>query len=148
MICETPDFIFPLTANVYYPIVEQDAFGDIKKQWLLDKTIACNFSVAGSAGKEEVIPNANISQEKILIGRVRSDIRISSKDAATSIMNVVISDICDANGNKIYIETAGPRKGKSTIFEISSQEPIVGPFGSVEYYKLIIRRSENQAADV
>ena len=148
MICETPDFIFPLTANIYYPIVEQDAFGDVKKQWVLDKIVACNFSPAGTAGKEEIIPNANISQEKILVGRTRSDIRISSKDSSTAMINVLISDICDSNGNKIYIETAGVRKGKSTIFEIASQEPIVGPFGSVEYFKVVIRRSENQAADV
>jgi hypothetical protein len=46
------------------------------------------------------------------------------------------------------METSGPRAGKSTIFEIATNEPFVNPFGNVEYYKLILRRSENQGAEV
>ncbi len=146
--CETTDFIYPLLADVYYPIVEQSAYGNVKKQWILDKTIACNFSSAGTADKEEVKPNVNITKDVLLLGRAKSDIRISSLDANNAITNVVISNIRDASGNEIYIETSGTRSGKSTIFEIASQEPIIGPFGSVEYYKLIVRRSENQAVDL
>jgi hypothetical protein len=26
--------------------------------------------------------------------------------------------------------------------------PVVGPFGTVEYYKVLVRRSENQAVDL
>ena len=148
MICEDPDFIFPMQADVFYPIVEQGAYGNVKKQWILDKTIACNFAAVGSAQQEEVKPNINITQENILLGRVKTDIRISSNEAANSITNIVISNIRDKNCNEIYIETAGPRKNKSTIYEIASQEPILGPFGNVEYYKVVIRRSENQASDL
>lgn len=148
MICETPDFIFPLTANIYYPKVSQDAIGAIKKQWMLDRTVACSFSAAGTAGKEEITPNASIKQEKILVGRTRTDIRISDRDSADSVLNVIISNICDANGNPIYVETTGVRKGKSTIFEIATIEPVVGPWGSVDFYSLVIRRSENQGVDV
>jgi hypothetical protein len=146
--CETTDFIYPLLADVYYPIVEQSAYGNVKKQWILDKTIACNFSSAGTAWKEEVQPNVNITKDVVLIGRARSDIRISKLDAGNAITNVIITNIRDAASNQVYMETSGVRSGKATIFEIASQEPIVGPFGSVEYYKLIIRRSENQAADI
>jgi hypothetical protein len=46
------------------------------------------------------------------------------------------------------METSGPRDGKSTIYEIASSEAIVGPFGNVEYYKVVLRRSENQASDL
>jgi hypothetical protein len=62
--------------------------------------------------------------------------------------NVIVANIRDKNEKQIYNETAGIRSGKSTIFEISSFEPIVGPFGSTEYYKIILSRSENQAADI
>jgi len=82
------------------------------------------------------------------LGRTRSDIRVSKLSEANAITNVIITNIRDAAKNCIYTETSGPRSGKSTIFEIATQEPIVGPFGSVEYHKLVIRRSENQAADV
>jgi hypothetical protein len=142
------DFIYPLLADVYYPIVEQGGYGNIKKQWILDKTIVCSFSSAGNANKEEVKPSVNITLDSTLLGRTKSDVRVSSVDANNAITNVIITNIRDASCKPIYVETSGPRSGKSTIFEVATQEPIVGPFGSVEYYKLVIRRSENQAADV
>ena len=148
MPCNSTDFMFPMCADVYYPIVDQGPYGDVKKTWVLDRSIACSFNSAGSAFKEEVVPNVNLMQEKLLIGRVKSDIRISSRDSANSIINVIVTNIKDSNGNAIYVETAGARAGKSTIFEIATQEPFVGPFGGIEYYNLVIRRSENQAVDV
>jgi hypothetical protein len=137
-----------MQADVYHPIVEQGPYGNVQKTWVLDRTIACSFAPAGTAFREEVVPNLNITQDKILIGRVKTDIRISSLDDRNSINNVIITNIKDNNCNEIYLETSGPRSGKSTIFEIATHEPFVGPFGGVEYYKLIIRRSENQAVNI
>lgn len=147
-VCETPDFMFPLQASVYHPIVEQGDFGAIKKQWILDRTFACTFSSGGSAFKEEVKPNVNITQNSILVGRTKSDIRISSRDNKNSLTNILITDIRDQEGNLVYMETSGPRSGRGTLFEIATYEPFVGPFGTVESYKVIIRRSENQTGDV
>lgn len=148
MICEGTDFIFPMQADIYYPIVEQGTYGNVKKNWVIDRTIACYLAPSGSAMKEEVVPNVNITQDKVLLGRSKTDLRISSLDSSNAITNVIITNIKDSACNEIYIETSGPRSGKSTIFEIASQDPITGPFGSVEYYKLVLRRSENQAVDV
>lgn len=148
MICESTDYMFPMQADIFYPIVEQGTYGNVKKQWVQDRTIACSFTFAGSAMKEEVTPNANITQSKTLVGRVKTDIRVSSLDSNNSVTNVLITNIKDTNCNPIYIETSGPRNNKSTIFEIASLEPFVGPFGNIEYYRVIIRRSENQAVDV
>lgn len=147
-IYEATDFTFPMCADVFYPIIEQGSLGNIKKQWVHDRTIACSIAPAGSAFKEEVTPNVNITQESILLGRLRTDIRISSKHANNAITNVVVSNIKDRNSNQIYVETSGPRSGKATIFEVATLEPFVGPFGTVEYYKIVLRRSENQAVDV
>ena len=147
-VCETTDFAFPMQADIFYPIVEQGAYGNVKKTWILDRTIACNFSAAGLKFKQEVVPDLNITQNKMLIGRCKTDLRISSQDSNNSLTNVIITNIKDQNCNEIYIETAGPRVGKSTIFEIATQDPFAGPFGNVEYYKIIIRRSENQAVDL
>lgn len=148
VICEIPDFAFPMQADVYHPIVEQGAYGNVKKTWVLDRTIACSFASAGTAFKEEVTPNLNITQNKVLLGRCKTDIRISSLEARSSITNVIITNIKDQNCNDIYTETSGPRSGKATIFEVATQEPFSGPFGNIEYYKLVIRRSENQAVDI
>lgn len=145
-VCETTDFVYPLLANIYYPIVEQGAYGNVDKTWILDATIACAFEPAKGKAYQDVKPqDVNISQELLLVGRTRKDIRINSSAAANSITNVIITDIKDRLGNPIYVETSGPRAGMSTIFEIATNEPIVGAFGSTEYYKVVIRRSDNQA---
>jgi hypothetical protein len=147
-ICETPDFIYPMQADIYYPSVEQGAYGNVKKQWMLDRTIVGNFVVAGSATKEEIKPNVNITQTGILSGRSKTDPRFSSMDESASITNIVITNIRDKFGNQLYKETSGIRVGKSTIFEIATVEPFMSPFGGIDYYNIILRRSENQASDV
>jgi hypothetical protein len=142
------DFAFPMEADIFYPIVEQGPLGNVKKNWILDRTIACNFNTTGTAWKEEVKPNVDLTQDNIMLGRTREDLRISSRQASNAITNVIVTNIRDKNCNPLYIETSGPRKGKSTIFEIATNQPFVGPFGNIEYYKIVIRRSENQAADI
>lgn len=146
--CESTSFTFPLLADIFYPIVDQTALGSIKKQWIHDKTLACSLTTAGSAMSEDIKPNVSITKEVLLLGRFRSDIRFSSTDAKNAVTNILVTNIKDVNGNEIYIETSGPRAGKSTLFEIATYEPFVNPFGSVEYYKIVLRRSENQGTDV
>jgi hypothetical protein len=148
MECEPNDFMFPMQADIFYPDVEQSAYGNITKTWKLDRKIACSFNPAGTAFKEEVTPNVDLTFDSLLIGRGRGDIRVSSLQESFSITNIVVSNISDKNGNEIYVETAGPRKGKSTIFEVATIQPFNGPFGSIEYYKIILRRSENQGTTV
>lgn len=148
MICEKTTFVFPSLADVYYPIIEQGAYGNVEKTWMIDRSVAGNFITAGSRIKEEVEPNISVTQNMILISRVKSDLRKSSDGSLNAITNVVITNIRDSQSNEIYVETAGPRAGKSTIFEIATLEPQVGPFGSIEYYNVVLRRSENQAVNV
>ena len=147
MICDTPDFMFPMQADIFYPIVEQGLYGDLNKHWILDRTVVGNFIPLSKSGKEEVTPNVNITKESILVGRVKNDIRISTKEDGNSVTNIIITNIKDRNMNEVYTETSGPRKGKSTIYEIATQEPYLGPFGGIEYYNVVLRRSENQASD-
>jgi hypothetical protein len=137
-----------MLADIYYPIVEQGAYGDVKKNWVLDKTIACQFSSAGTANKEEIRPEVKLLLDNSLIGRVKSDIRFSSEEQKNALTNIVITNIRDKNGNVIYLETSGPRAGQPTIFELATFDPLLGPFGNVEYYKLVIKRSENQGSDL
>jgi hypothetical protein len=145
--CEDTDFMYPMKADVYYPIVEQGAYGNVQKTWVFNRTIICNFSKDGTVD-EEVKPNVNITLKKVLMGRTKKDIRFSQENNADAITNVVITNIRTKTDVPLYIETSGVRAGKSTIYEIESQSPIIGPFGDPEYYALAIRRSENQASDI
>ena len=47
-LCEETDFMYPMKADVYYPIVEQGAYGNVKKTWIFNKTVVCNFSKDGT----------------------------------------------------------------------------------------------------
>jgi len=143
--CEKTDLYYPLLADIYYPIVEQGAYGNVSKTWVLDKTVACFFNPAGRKFKEDVNSEAMVNIDNSLVGRVRNDITQSNQSASYSLTNIIITNIRDTQGNIIYNESAGSRSGLSSIFEVATLNPIVGPFGKTEYYKLVIRRSENQA---
>lgn len=147
--CSDPtDVIYPLLADIYYPSIEQSPYGNVIKSWMLDTTIACAFSPGSTKRATDVQPEMAITIHGVLLGRTRKDIRVSSRSDGNSITNVIVTNIRDKNSNHIYMEMSGPRAGKSTLFEVASNEPIVGPFGSVEYFKVVLRRSENQAVTV
>jgi hypothetical protein len=146
--CCPNDFMFPMLADVYYPTVSQGAYGNVVKAWTLNKTVSGNFTPAGSEIKEELTVNVDLTIDSILIGRVKEDIRISTNKKGTSITNIIVTNIRDAENNQIFVETAGPRAGQATIFEIATQQPFVNPFGKIEHYRVILRRSENQAVTV
>lgn len=133
-----------MIAEVFYPTVNQGAYGNVDKEWVLDKIIVGNF-VKDKSGLE---PDPLIKKEQVLECRTKSDIRVSTNSNDRAITNILVSNIKDRNGNEIYIERSGPRKGLSTLFEVVTQDPHIGPFGDVEYYDLILRRSENQGDDV
>ena len=147
-VCEATDFMFPMLADIYYPVVEQAAYGNLKKQWVLDRTVACYLSSGTGKTKEEIITNVKIDKEIVLTGRVKLDLRISTQQERHSMTNILITNVRLPSSETIYMETSGPRSGQGTIYEGASQEPLVGPTNNVDFYKILLRRSENQAVDV
>jgi len=148
MACGSNDPFYPLQADIFYPEVSQSAYGSAIKKWSRDTTVYCSLAPAGSKFKEGLTPNVDISMESLLIGRIKTDPRITTDDKFSSMTNVILSNIKDKHCNEIYLETSGTRKGQSTIFEIATVTPHVGPFGTVQYYRIILRRSENQGTEV
>ena len=142
---ETTDFIYPMLADIHYPIITQGDFGEIKKEWVFDRTVACNATPVGGAGSEQIKPELFLQYEDKLIVRSRSDIRMTSKSSQEAATNILITNIRFGNGQLIYKETGGPRANKGTIYEVGTLEPFAGPFGNVEYYKMLWRRTESQA---
>lgn len=146
--CEETSILYPLLADIYYPIVTESGYGSTSKQWILDRTIACAFNPASRKYKQDVQTNPNMTIDNVLVGRVQTDLTQTSRNGLSAITNMIIANIRDTNGNIIYNESAGIRAGKSTIFEVSTFNPIVGPFGKTDYFKVVIARSDNQAADI
>ena len=141
----TTDFVYPMLADVYYPIITQGPFGEIKKEWVFDRTVSCNATPIGGAGSEQIKPDMFLQYEDKLIVRSRADLRITSKLSQEATTNILITNIRFSTGQLIYKETAGPRANRGTIYEIGTLEPFTGPFNSIEYYKMLWRRTESQA---
>lgn len=148
MTCESTDFMFPLLADIYYPIVEQGGYGNLKKNWVLDRTIAVALNPAGTKTKQDIDPSVNVVIDNSLFGRTKTNILQSTSGTGVSATNVIVTNIRDANGTVIWDESSGPRAGKPTLYEIATFTAIAGPFGGVEFYRLVVRRSENQAVDL
>lgn len=145
MLCEEPDFIFPLYADVYYPIISQGGYGEVKKNWVFDRTIVCNASTVGGAGEEDIKPAEFLKYENKLVARSKTDLRISANENKQAVTNILITNIRTSSGEIIYKETAGVRSGRGTIYEIATLEPFLGPFNQIEYYKMVWRKTENQS---
>jgi hypothetical protein len=143
--CEATDFLYPMKADIYYSVISQNSYGQPKKEWIFDRTVVCNATPLGGAGKEDIKPEVFLQNDGKLLSRVKSDPRTSSTESNYAITNILATNIRNAQDSVIYKETSGPRSGRATIFEFGTVEPFTGPFGNVEYYKLLWRRTENQS---
>ena len=142
--CPETDFMYPMMADIYYPVISQTDYGQATKKWVLDRTIILNATPVGGAGQEDIKPEIFLQYENKLVGRVKEDPRISTSNGSNAITNILIANIRNSQEVLIYKETAGVRAGRGTIYELGTVEPMTGPFGSVDYYKMLLRRAENQ----
>jgi hypothetical protein len=143
--CETTDFIYPMKADIYYPIITQNQYGQPNKEWVFDRTVVCNATTVGGAGTDELKPEVFLQYDGKLVARSKSDIRISGDGTNNAVSNILVTNIRNASDTLIYKETAGPRIGRGTIYEVGTIEPFINPFGNIEYYRMLWRRTENQA---
>lgn len=142
--CDTTDFMYPMLADVYYAIITQNEYGKAVKDWVFDRTITCNAQPLTRRSQDEMPPAVFLQSEGKLVARSRSDIRTSSNQENNNITNILVTNVRLPGDNLVYRETAGPRNGRGTIFEIATLEPFVGGLQSIEYYHMLWRRSENQ----
>lgn len=142
--CPEPDFMYPMKADIYYPVITQTEYGQATKRWVLDRIIILNATPVGGAGQEDIKPETFLQYDNKLVGRIKEDPRISMTKGSNAITNILIADIRNAQDNLIYKETAGARSGRGTIYELGTVEPMTGPFGTIDFYKMLLRRAENQ----
>ena len=101
---DTTDFVYPMLADVYYPIITQGPFGEIKKEWVFDRTISCNATPVGGAGSEQIKPDMFLQYEDKLVVRSRGDLRIRSNSSQEATTNILITNIRLSHGQLIYKE--------------------------------------------
>ena len=145
--CEATDLYFPMLADIYYPIISQGSYGEVKKDWVFDRTIALNAMPYSKKNSGEISPAVFLQYKDILVGRTKTDLRVTTREINEALTNILLTNIRSAAGQLIYEETAGPRNGKGTIYEIAAYDPHFAPYGDIDYYSFTIRRSENQAVN-
>ena len=146
MSCSEPDFLYPMKADVFCANTSQGDFGELKKEWIYDGVICLNATPFSRKGRAEIHPEMMIQDNSLLNARTRTDVRYTAQEASVALTNILITNIRFASGELVYKETAGARAGNGTIFEIASFAPAVGPFQSVEYFNIMLRRTESQTA--
>jgi len=144
--CCGTDFLFPMKVDIYYPQVEQNMYGQIKKDWSFDRTVNCSL-LQDNLSKEDIPLDAYVHPKDRLIGRIQIDVRVSANKEKYPVSNILFGNVRNQFDDLIYMETSGEREGKGTLYEIVSFDPFVGPFGSIEYYNVTLRRTENQGVE-
>jgi hypothetical protein len=142
------DFKFPMSLDFYYATETQDKYGIEDKNWQWDQTLQGYAEILGSVDKEALKTGKFNEYEDKLIGRTKVDPRLSINGIYYPITSILVTNIRNTkNGQEYYIEAAGDREGKSTVYEIFAIEPYVNPWNEIEYWKILFNRSDTQALD-
>ena len=143
-------FFFPMECDVYYASESQDKYGEIEKSWTMDRSIPCSFYTLND---ESNYQNFTFDDKKffrletMLFGRTRTDVRKNSQGLFYPVSHILITNIRPTgcgNNESFFVETNGDYAGVPTIFEIKMIHPFIGPFGSTEYFKVQLERSDTQ----
>jgi hypothetical protein len=143
---ECSNFLFSMSMDLYYATEEQNKYGMEEKTWRLDQTLKGYAEILGSVDKNAIKTQMFNQYEDKLIGRTLADPRISLNGIYYPITSILITNIRNAKTcEEYYIEAAGEREGKSTIYEVSAIEPYINPWNKIEYWKILFNRSDTQA---
>ena len=130
-----------MNLDMYYSTESQDSFGVQNKTWTLDQTLLGHAEVLGAVNKDGLKNNTFFEYEGKLIGRTQKDPRVSLEGIYYPITSILITNIQDiSNGTIFYIES----DGDPTIYEVMAAEPYVNPWNEIEYYKILLNRSDRQ----
>lgn len=140
--------IFPFTASVYYVVVDQDDYGIEHETWIYDRDIKFMAqSVGDNSYRQDLSTGMFVKVDEGLTGRVIEDIRVSTSGMTFGMNEVAITNIVNEYGEQMYMEYAGDREGKPTVFEIKTIAPSFDPFGHRDYFKIIMTRMQDQTGD-
>jgi hypothetical protein len=141
---------FPMKCDVYYSVDTQNDFGTMVHDWQFDGTRFCSFYVRGDETN-----NGNLgygekkfyNMETVLFGRTQTDVRKSGDGLFYPLTHVLITNIRsgDCNNEELYFyETNNTYDPVPIVFEIIMNQPVVSPFGDIEYFKMELQRSDIQ----
>jgi hypothetical protein len=130
-----------MAIDVYYSYENQDDFGMEVKTWTMDQTLQGYIEILGAVERDSLKSNLFFEYHDKLIGRTSKDPRISSSGIGYPLTSMLMTNIKDAvTHQEFYTEPTG----KSTVYEVMAVEPYVNPWNEIEYYKVLLNRSDHQ----
>lgn len=141
MFCNTN---YPLLADVYYAEESQNDFGEIDKEWEFNRTVPVDLNTSTNYKDQQVQPDQFFWIQDMLNGMTKEDVRIGDNHLPYSLTNIIITNVRNNLGEVIYYESAGDRVGLPTLYEVAGLLPHNDPWGNVDYYKIVLKRSELQ----
>lgn len=145
--CVSP--FFQMECDIYYARESQDKYGKITKKWDFDMAERCSFYTLGDKSNDDNFSFEDkrfYKLETMLYGRFASDPRQDSSGLYHPLSHILVHNIRSGtcNTETFWIETNGDYVGKPTVFEIKTCQPFIGPFNTVEYWKIQLERSDRQ----
>ena len=138
-----------MECDIYYATESQDKYGKIDKRWEFDMSEKCSFYTLGDKSNDDNFSFEDkrfYKLETMLYGRFASDPRKDSSGLYHPLSHILIHNIRGGtcSTETFWIETNGEYVGKPTVFEIKTCQPFIGPFNTVEYWKIQLERSDTQ----
>lgn len=141
-----------MDCDLYYATEQQGTYGEIKRCWMIDRTIPCSFYTLNDQSNKD---NLDFDDKKFyrmdttLYGRTKLDIRKGSDGAYYPQTHILVTNIRQAGctTDPFFIETDGGYEGQPTVYEVKSYQPYIGPYNSIEYYKVQLGRADFQGLD-
>lgn len=127
--------------RVYYSVQTQDiVYGNITRAWVFDHTES--GSVAQSKSRMYSVSEQN-TWDDVLVGQTEEDLRIDSQGVLHAPSEVLVTFT-----HPHLIDTAGPRKGLASTYELRASSPVDGPFGETIHFDVQLVRSIDQGVEL
>ena len=145
------NLFFPMHCDLYFSMETQDDYGKMARKWFFDRTENCSiFSISDKSNDENFSFTTGRNKEffkleTMLYGRTETDLRKSSNGEYYPLSSILIKNIRGAEtDSSFFIETVGGFTGEPTIYELKANQPFVGPFNRIDYFKIQLERSDTQ----
>ena len=149
-ILDCSNFLYSMELDIAYCTTQQSNLGKMEKSWKYDQTLVGYVNVMGTVNLQNEVADREFVYKKRLNGRTLVDPRKDSHGKYHSISDILILDVRDTGtGESLHLNDFGPDgEGLPIIFDVMSVDPFVNPWNEIEYYKILLNRSDNQHLDL
>jgi hypothetical protein len=139
---------FPMQCEIYYAQEDQDKYGAVQKKWNLGNSLDCSLYTP----KDKKNTDFEFEDQKFfkldgfVVGRTKKDPRSSEHGSYYPMSHILITNIRGKNCSDelFFFESTETYQQKPTVFELRYCQPYIGPYSKIEYFKLVLERSDTQ----